>query len=439
MEGHIMVEFKFNVFSIFKQHFNIHNSVVVSFRSNEIVIQTMRESGVEIKGLYTTTIPLESLEEYSFDCNLSEIKIMVTKSIIKDTVGVVGGCKSVNVVSNGVGGQVKVSFDLYEKDDRRLRKGIVINRNDEDYDGIISSRSDEIFGKLFRTPYLHYLLISRTDYKLQRNYDNVRYFKVLVKSPKAFKSQFGTESRIFISEDGTILFCYCHHSLEDDTIINQSNGVCKNYDVDEEGYEMLDYELPSKVFTYLFRFISQMGIINKNVMVNNFEILIRRCEPVDRCESKTFRIGSMTFPIMVPSAVKKGIENDRTRRREMLERNFEKRDDWSNIKPHCHALVEHEEGLMVLPEFKINHRYYHTHALFKDFEPIRLSEYFKANEVDEDKDCKSRLAVKRIAEMVRRAKLSGKHVNQRDILNEFKKLDSEIHKNLLDGKVTISI
>ena len=382
-----MVEFKFNVFSIFKQHFNIHNSVVVSFKPNEIVVQTMQESGIEIEGFYTTRIPLESLEEYSFDCNLSEVNVMVTKSIIKDTVGVVGGCKNVNVVSNGVGNQVEVSFDLYEKDDRKLRKGIIINRNDEDCDGIISSRSDEIFGKLFRNPYLHYLLISRTDYKLQHHYDNVRYFKVLAKSPKAFKSQFGTESRIFISEDGTILFCNCHHSLEGDMIINQSNNVCKNYDVDEQGYEMLDYELPSKVFIYLFRFISQMGNINKNVMVNNFEILIKRCEPVDSCEPKTFRIGSMTFPIIVPSVVKKGMENDRSRRRrEMLDRNFDKRDDWSNIKPHCHALVEHEEGLMVLPEFRINHRYYHTHALFRDFEPIRLSEYFKTYEEDEDED-----------------------------------------------------
>ena len=410
---------------------------MVSLKPNEIVVQTMQESGIEIKGFYTTRIPLESLEEYSFDCNLSEVNIMVTKSIMKDTVGVVGGCKNVNVVSNGVGGQVEVSFDLYEKDDRKLRKGIVINRNDEDCDGIISSRSDEIFGKLFRNPYLHYLPISRTDYKLQRHHDSVRYFKVLVKSPKAFKSQFGIETRIFISEDGTILFCYCQHSLEGDTIINQSNGVCKHYDVDEEGYEMLDYELPSKVFIYLFRFISQMSNINKNIMVNNFEILIGCCEPVDRCEPKTFKVGSITFPVLIPSAVRKKIENDRAhKRREKLERNFDKRDNWSNIKPHCHALVEHKEGVMVLPEFRINHKYY---SIIRDFEPIRLSEYFKVYDADEDKDCKARLAVKQVAEMVRRAKLSGKPINQRDILSKFKKLDSEIYKNLLDGKLTISI
>ena len=67
-EGHIMVEFKFNVFEVFSQHFKIHNVVILSFKPNEIIIQTMNNlEDVEIKGFYTTTIPLESLEEYDFD------------------------------------------------------------------------------------------------------------------------------------------------------------------------------------------------------------------------------------------------------------------------------------------------------------------------------------------------------------------------------------
>ena len=65
--------------------------------------------------------------------------------------------------------------------------------------------------------------------------------------------------------------------------------------------------------------------------------------------------------------MKKQLEKDRkAKRREILERNFDKRDDWSNVKPHCHALNEHEEGLMVLPEFKINHKYYSI-ILCEDF------------------------------------------------------------------------
>ena len=50
--GHIMVEFKFNVLEAFSQHFKVHNSVVLSFKPNEIVIQTMCKSNadVDIKG-----------------------------------------------------------------------------------------------------------------------------------------------------------------------------------------------------------------------------------------------------------------------------------------------------------------------------------------------------------------------------------------------------
>ena len=68
--GHIMVEFKFNVFDLFKQHFHVHNSAILSFKPDEIIIQTMNETmseikdDADIKGFYTTRIPLESLKEY---------------------------------------------------------------------------------------------------------------------------------------------------------------------------------------------------------------------------------------------------------------------------------------------------------------------------------------------------------------------------------------
>ena len=66
--GHITATFKFNILAVFSQHFKAHNSVVLSFKHNGIVIQTIRENMNEtkddsdIKGFYTTTIPLESLE-----------------------------------------------------------------------------------------------------------------------------------------------------------------------------------------------------------------------------------------------------------------------------------------------------------------------------------------------------------------------------------------
>ena len=134
--GHIMAEFKFNILEIFSQHFKVHNSVVLSFKPNEIVIQTMGETTKEtkddadVKGFYTTMIPLESLEEYDFDCNFPEVNVIVTKSPIKNTSKVAGGCKSINVVSKGfllineeiIESLVEVSFDLYEKDIRRRIK-----------------------------------------------------------------------------------------------------------------------------------------------------------------------------------------------------------------------------------------------------------------------------------------------------------------------------
>ena len=102
-KGHIMVEFKSNVFEVISQHFKIYNTVILSFKPSEIIIQTMNGTmnDVEIKGFYTTTIPLESLEEYDFDCNIPEVNVILTKALIKSTSKVVAGCKSIDVVSNG--------------------------------------------------------------------------------------------------------------------------------------------------------------------------------------------------------------------------------------------------------------------------------------------------------------------------------------------------
>ena len=140
--GHIMAELKFNVLEVFSQHFKAHNSVVLSFKPNEIVIQTKSETmsenngrikdGVYNRGFYTTRIPSESLEEYDFDCNIPEVNVIITKSLIKSTSKVAGGCKHINVVSNGfllineeiIECLVEVSFDLYGKDLRRRRKVI---------------------------------------------------------------------------------------------------------------------------------------------------------------------------------------------------------------------------------------------------------------------------------------------------------------------------
>ena len=399
--GHIMVEFKLNVSDVFKQHFNVHNSAILSFKPNEIIVQTMSETTSEIKddadikGFYTTRIPLESLEEYDFDCNIREVNVMVTKSLIKSTSKIAGGCRSIYVVSNGfllineeiIESLIEVSFDLYEKDMRRRRKVIreYINKlNIEKLNGNLEDEnllatSDEIFGRVVNKPYLHYLLTSRIDYNVHRMESistNLRYKSIVVRNPTTFKSQYELDSRIFIAENGTILFCGCHHFPETDSVIQPYNGIFGNYDIDEGDCEKFDYELPTKVFNYLYRFIGQINNKGKDVIINNFEILIRRCEGPDEYEPESFKVGKITLTKLILSSVKEQLDNDKgAKKREILERNFDKRDDWSNVKPHCHALNEHKEGLMVLPEFKMNHKYYSTHAIYKDFEPLRKSEY----------------------------------------------------------------
>ena len=135
-KGHITAEFKFNVLELFVQHFEIHNIVILSFRPNEIIVQTMYDrkmvTDIETKGLYTTTIPLESLEKYEFECNesipskdiepLSEVNVMITNSLIKDTSKVASVCNFINVVLDSIiedslrghSPFVEVSFDLHE-------------------------------------------------------------------------------------------------------------------------------------------------------------------------------------------------------------------------------------------------------------------------------------------------------------------------------------
>ena len=151
------------------------------------------------------------------------------------------------------------------------------------------------------------------------------------------------------------------------------------------------------------------------------------------------KIGPITIAKPAPSTfIRKQIEDEGRRKgREMLRRNFDSRDYWNNFKPHCHAVAEHIEGIMVLPEFKINHRYYSTHVLFKDLEPIRRSEYIKNDEDEPNKPCKSRRAFEEVAHMTEECSLNGVKVTQADILKKAKELDSELYKYLLEGEVMI--
>ena len=99
-EGHIMAEFNFNVIDVFKQHFRVHNIVVVSFRPDMIIIQMMTAPcpmpDIDTKGLYTTLIPLSSMKEYEYEYNREEVNVIVVKSLISAKYS----CNCINVVAD---------------------------------------------------------------------------------------------------------------------------------------------------------------------------------------------------------------------------------------------------------------------------------------------------------------------------------------------------
>ena len=377
--GHITAEFKFNILEVFTQHFKIHNIVVLSFRSNEIIIQTMNDPGmvtnIETQGLYTTTIPLESLEEYEFECNKDEVNVMVTNALTEATSKVATGCNFINVVTDGLMKEtygprrgpgeaykydplrgnkplakslanplVEVSFDLYEKK-RRHEKELRLARakGPQRGPGYAKPKNDDcsiLFGKLVETPYLHYLVSSRMDHPIQYYFNNeAKYKSIIVRNPIQFKRFYGHEQRIFVgSENEAIVFCGCHLYPPFDAIIQSDRFM--NYD-EVDDYEVLGYEVPNKPFKYLLKFMGSLGARAKpmGIQVTNFEILIREDPPEEVYEPESFKAGKITFNKCIPSCVKSRIADQQKRlRNRLLELNFDRRDDWSNISRHSHVL-----------------------------------------------------------------------------------------------------
>ena len=256
--GHLMVEFKFYVLAVLKQHFKAHESLVLSFKPNEIVIRTNGSKDVDIRGYYTTRIPLESFKEYDYDCNFTEVNVIMHKSMMRS-----GICKNIILVSDG---KVLVSD--------RVVPLVKVSLEDHSF-------------------------TSKIDYKINR-LGEPRYKRIVVRSPELFKGQLGTEFRLFVAEDGTILFCGCHHYSEGDTIIQYPPGECRSYDMDDDDCVVFDYELPVKVFKQLFSFTGQVVSTNKDISINNFEILIRRCELPPEEPPEMVKTGPMTISKPAP-------------------------------------------------------------------------------------------------------------------------------------------
>ena len=199
------------------------------------------------------------------------------------------------------------------------------------------------------------------------------------------------------SENEEIVYCGCHLYPPFDAIIQSSpKPKCEsNYslklDLDlplaqinaqralekvphriHYDKEPLGYELPNKPFKYLLKFMGPCGAKNTGIQVTNFEMLIREDHSEEVDEPESFKVGNITFYKRIPSCVKSRIAEQQKRlRNQLLELNFDRRDDWSNINRHSHVL----KRAMVLPEFIINHKYYSTHVIFESIESLRKSEY----------------------------------------------------------------
>ena len=63
------------------------------------MVKPYRLPNISDKGLYTTMIPLESMSEYEYECNHSEVNVIVTEKLLT---GLPGGSKieCINVVKS---------------------------------------------------------------------------------------------------------------------------------------------------------------------------------------------------------------------------------------------------------------------------------------------------------------------------------------------------
>ena len=245
-EGHITAHFKFDIIKIFKCHFRTHNCVVVSFRRDMIIIQTMtipyRMPNIDRKGMYTTIIPLSSIVLYEFECNLEEVNIMVTKNLVCKKVR----SKWINVVHTEPLGMVprpsvEVTFDLISERNRSIEE----NRP---------------FGMHLDYLYHMFLINSVLDYLVQE--EDMRYLrKVLAKGanavsidPKALKTLYSSDFEIFVEKEQIVMY----------------DGPCgfhTKFCLGLTGNE-LEFRVPSEPLRHLFKFMgsikSQLEIIESD-------------------------------------------------------------------------------------------------------------------------------------------------------------------------------
>ena len=214
-KGHITAEFKFNVIDVFRCHFKMYNIVVLSFRKDKIVVQTItkpyKPSDINKQGFYTTIIPASSMKEYDYDCNYEEVNVMVSSNLL------LGNFKSkdINVVSTEPLGPYDIPIE-YRK------KGVEVTfhletKKKRKEDIKFFTELGESFGVYRNEPYPHFFINSTLDYEIieedvmkltetERLKSNIE--SVLVDNPSTFKSFWTPNCQINIEKDN-IIFSNC--------------------------------------------------------------------------------------------------------------------------------------------------------------------------------------------------------------------------------------
>ena len=229
----------------------MNNIVVLSFRRDKIIVQTMIEphkpSDIDKQGFYTTIIPPSSMKEYDYGCNYEEVNVMVSKNLSIDNFK----SKCINVVRTDPlvsidipmeyrKKAIEVTFDMEPKGKRKedIKIYTVLNES-------FRIRKNE--------PYPHFLINSTLDYEIVEE-DVMKISEserksVLMDIPEYFRSFYSPNYRIIIEKDN-IIFDNCGFN------IRSGIGLVGNE---------LEFEVPSQPFKKLLKF---MGSSN-----TNFEII----------------------------------------------------------------------------------------------------------------------------------------------------------------------
>ena len=238
-EGHISAHLKFDIIKIFKCHFRMHNCVVVSFRRDMIIIQTMtipyRMPNIDRRGMYTTIIPLSWMKSYDFECNLDEVNVIVTKNLVYRKVS----SKWINVVHTKPLGKnpsptVEVTLDLLRREHSRF--------------WVNDSFENRPFGMHLSYSYPMFLINSVLEYLVKE--EDVRYLtkvlvevveSVLIEDLKLLKSLYSSDFDIFVDKERTVM---CDKSCT-------SHGkFCLGLTNNE-----LEFRIPNRPLPYLFKFM----------------------------------------------------------------------------------------------------------------------------------------------------------------------------------------